>query len=39
MSQADYVFHDDDRLTTHWRSTAGGELTEGTATIRLKRRK
>ena len=39
MSQAVYVFHDDDRLTTRWRSMADGELTEETTTIELKRRK
>ena len=39
MSQAVYVFHGDDRLTTRWRSTADGELTERTTTIELKRRK
>jgi len=39
MSQAVYVFHGDDRLTTRWRSMVDGELTEGTTTIELKRRK
>lgn len=39
MSEAEYVFHDDDRLTTHWRSMVNGELTEETTTIELKRRK
>ena len=39
MSQAVYVLHGDDRLTTRWRSTVDGELTEQTTTIELKRRK
>ncbi|MXY57920.1 MAG: hypothetical protein F4029_17765 [Gammaproteobacteria bacterium] len=39
MSEAVYVFHGDDRLTTRWRSMSGGELTEETTTIELKRRK
>ncbi len=38
MSEAVYVFHGDDRLTTHWRSTTGGKLNEETTTIELKRR-
>lgn len=39
MSEAVYVFHGDDRLTTRWRSTVNGELTEETTMIDLKRRK
>ncbi len=39
MSEAVYVFDGDDRLTTRWRSTVNGELTEDTTTIELKRRK
>ena len=39
MSEAVYVFDGDDRLTTRWRSTVGGELAEETTTIELKRRK
>ena len=39
MSQADYVFDGDDRLTTRWRSMVGGELAEEATTIELKRRK
>lgn len=39
MSQAVYVFHDNDRLTTRWRSMVDGELSEETATFELKRRK
>ncbi|MYD97069.1 MAG: hypothetical protein F4X98_06745 [Gammaproteobacteria bacterium] len=39
MSQADYVFHGDDRLTTRWRSMTDGKLTEETTTMELKRRK
>lgn len=39
MSQAEYVFHGDDRLTTRWRSMADGKLMEETTTMELKRRK
>ena len=39
MSQAVYVFHGDDRLTTRWRSMTDGKLTEETTTMELKRRK
>ena len=39
MSQAEYVFHGDDRLTTRWRSMVDGELGDETTTIDLKRRK
>ena len=39
MSEAVYVFNGNDRLTTRWRSTVGGEFTEDTTVIDLVRRK
>ena len=39
MHQAEYVFHGDDRLTTHWQSMVDGELSdEQSITFELKRR-
>ena len=40
MHQAEYIFHSEDRLTTHWWSMSGGELSEdNSVTIELRRRK
>lgn len=40
MHQAEYIFHGDDRLTTHWQSKTNGKLSEGDkATFELKRKK
>ena len=38
MHQAEFVFHGDDRLTTHWNSMSGGELSDESATFELQRR-
>ena len=40
MGQAEYIFHGDDRLTTHWQSVIDGKLSEeDKATFELKRKK
>lgn len=38
MHQAEFVFHGDDRLTTHWNSMSDGELSDESATFELQRR-
>lgn len=38
MHQAEFVFHGDGRLTTHWNSMSDGELSDETATFELQRR-
>ena len=38
MHQAEFVFHSDDRLTTHWNSMSDGELSDESATFELQRR-
>ena len=39
MHQAEFVFHGDDRITTHWNSMSGGELSDESATFELRRRR